>query len=248
MDACIVTGAASGVGRAVAELLASRGTCVVAVDIDKAGLKTLSIEQTRIRMVAADVTSQADTERAVEVARSVGPLVGLVNCAAIETAGSVLATSEHDWSRVMDVNVTGPFLMIKAVLPHMTKRHAGSIVNVSSVTGLLPQNDTAAYATSKGALITLTRAAAIDHARAGVRVNCVCPGTVDTPLVRANALHQYGNVDVAFARWGDRHPLGRIAMPVEVAEVIAFLLSDQASFVTGAIWTVDGGLSAGSGI
>ena len=164
-----------------------------------------------------------------------------MNNAGIQTYGDALTTTEAVWDRTMDVNLKGQWLMSKAAIPAMLATGGGAIVNVSSVQGLATQKNVLAYATGKHALIGLTRSMALDFASRCIRVNCVCPGTVDTPMVRASIA---SDKDPARLRQtlDAMHPLGRIAQPAEIAEVICFLASDKAGFMTGAIVTVDGGL------
>jgi NAD(P)-dependent dehydrogenase (short-subunit alcohol dehydrogenase family) len=225
----IVTGAGNGIGRACVTVLQHQGAIPFGIDI-QAGCSDAQ----------ADISSDEQVKAAVAecVARH-GKIDGLVNNAGIQTYGGPVDTTEAIWDRTMDVNLKGQWLMSRAVIPHLGRR--GAIVNVSSVQGLASQKNVLAYATSKHALIGLTRSMAVDLAASGIRVNCVCPGAVDTPLIHA----QYPLApDVEKFRSGlaAAHPLGRIGDPHEIAEVIAFLLSDRASFMTGSIVTVDGGL------
>ncbi len=159
-------------------------------------------------------------------------------------------TSEEVWERTFAVNLKGAYLAAKHAIPRMALRGGGAIVNVSSVQGLACQTGVAAYAASKGALNALTRAMALDHASDGIRVNAVCPGSVDTPMLRHSAELFKGaaSAEATLADWGRMHPLGRIASAAEVAEVILFLLGERASFMTGALVQVDGGLLAGIGV
>lgn len=244
MSTCIVVvGAASGIGRATAELLAERGNYVLGVDMNAVMLQELTGE--RMEALVGDVTDASFCEEVAELGAKRGDLLGLVNSAGLERHGTVVETEPAEWDRILDVNLKSIYLMGRACIPRMAQKGGGSIVNVSSGQGLASQERVAAYATSKGAVLALTRAMAVDHAADGIRVNTVCPGSTDTPLLRANAADfQPDDPGGMLKQWAAKHPLGRLAQPREVAEVIAFLLSDAASFVTGANHFVDGGLQA----
>ncbi len=253
----LVTGASQGIGRAVAELLSARGASV-----GVCGLETDRVNETveavregggEALALSADVTDRRAMVRAVTAAVDrYGRLDTLITSAGIQRYGSVANTDEAVWDEVFAVNVKGVFLVAQAALPHLRRSGQGSIVVVSSVQGHVTQTDVAAYAASKGALDALVRAMAVDEARTGVRVNAVCPASVDTPMLRASA-HRFsdgspGGVERLVGDWGRMHPMGRVAEPREVAEVVAFLASSRASFVTGEDVRVDGGLLASLGI
>jgi len=245
-----VTGGTLGIGRACAELLARRGYTVVAAGLDDEHLAALRRASAGPRFVAADVTDALAVERLVEecVARH-GGLDVVVNSAGIQRYGTVADTDEATWDAVLATNVKAAFLVCRAAVPHLRRRGAGAIVNVSSVQAFAAQPGAAAYVTSKGALNALTRALAADHAAEGIRANAVCPGSVDTPMLRwAAALHGGDDAEALLRTWGALHPVGRIAAPEEVAEVVAFLAGPQSSFITGAAVPVDGGLSAVVGV
>lgn len=247
----LVTGASSGIGAASARLLAARGAAVAVSSVDAEGVDAV-VEEIRAaggRAVAApgDVGDAAAMEAAVAVAvAEFGRLDVLVTAAGIQRYGTAVSTPVDVWDDVFRVNVKGVFLAARAALPHLRAAASGAVVVVSSVQSQVAQADAAAYAASKGALLTLTRAMVVDEARFGVRVNTVLPGSVDTPMLRASAaLFSDGSaagIESTLASWGTAHPLGRIARPEEVAEVIAFLAGKRASFVTGADVRVDGGL------
>jgi NAD(P)-dependent dehydrogenase (short-subunit alcohol dehydrogenase family) len=250
----LVTGGSSGIGRAVAELLAGQGASVAVCAVDAAEAGAVADAMTARGLTAvsapADVRDPDSVAAAVQTAvDTFGSLDTLVTCAGIQAYGTVADTDEQTWDDVFAVNVKGVFLAARAALPHLRRSARGAIVIVSSVQALATQAGVAAYAASKGALNALTRSMAIDEAGYGVRVNAVCPGSVDTPMLRRSAmLFSDGSVEgmlQAMNGWGRSHPLGRVAQASEVAEVVSFLASPRSSFVTGEDVRVDGGLLAG---
>jgi NAD(P)-dependent dehydrogenase (short-subunit alcohol dehydrogenase family) len=244
----LITGGASGIGRATAILFAEEGASVVFADIDvESGLKVLlEIREVtdRVSFVRCDVTSAVDCQEAVEATVSAfGGLDILFNNAGIVRRADVLTTTEAEWDRVMDVNVKSIFLMSKYAIPHMQKRGGGSIINTSSGWGLKGGGNAVSYCASKGAVTNMTRAMAIDHGKDNIRVNAICPGDTDTPMLHDEA-RQVGQVDAAFMAEAANRPLRRYAQPIEIARSVLYLASDAASYVTGANLAVDGGGSA----
>jgi NAD(P)-dependent dehydrogenase (short-subunit alcohol dehydrogenase family) len=240
----LVTGSAMGIGEAVARLFVERGAKVALVDIDD-GITRLADELRQsggeAATVRADVAKEADAKRAVdETLARFGRLDVVSNNAGIQRYGTVETTTPAAWDEVMNVNLKGAYLICHYAIAHL-KATRGCIVNMASVQSFATQRNVAAYTSSKHALIGLTRSLALDFARDGVRANCVAPGTVDTPMLRW-AVSLDGDPEALLSAVHAMHPLGRIAKPAEVAEVVCFLASGRASFVTGATYLVDGGL------
>ncbi len=239
----IVTGAASGLGRESAKHFADCGAIVLAVDLNRKGLDEIASPQ--IEPFVADITQGAQCAAVAKRAAELGPVTGLLNSAGIELHGSVIDMPEESFDRVMNVNLKAIFLLTKHVIPHMIANGSGSVVNMSSVQALATQAGVAAYAATKGAVLSLTRVMALDHGKDNIRVTAICPGTIDTPLARANAQHwNPRNPATVLAEWGSKHALNRIGQPIEVARLAAFLLSEESSFITGSHHLVDGGLLA----
>ncbi|REE98829.1 SDR family NAD(P)-dependent oxidoreductase [Thermomonospora umbrina] len=247
----VVTGGSLGIGRAVVERLGRDGASVVFCGVDdrsvREGEAALRDEGLSVTGAVADVTDAAAMRDLVELAVSrYGGLDTLVTSAGIQRYGTVEDTSEELWDEVLSVNLKGVFLASKAAVPALRARGGGTIVTISSVQAFTAQDGVAAYTASKAAINGLTRAMAMDHARDGIRVNVVCPGSVETPMLRwaADLFRGGASQQEQIAQWGRAHPLGRVARAEEVAEVVAFLAGPRSSFVTGAEHRVDGGLLA----
>jgi NAD(P)-dependent dehydrogenase (short-subunit alcohol dehydrogenase family) len=251
----VVAGGGAGIGLAAARKLAQEGASVV-ICSDREDQTTqaaggLSEENLEVRGMRADVTSSADMKGLVDFAvEAYGGLDVLVNSAGVQRYGTVADTEESVWDEVLGVNLKGIYLASRYAIPEMRERGGGAIVNVSSVQAIASQRGVAAYTASKGGINALTRAMALDHAHENIRVNAVCPGSVDTPMLRwaADLFKGEDTVEATVEDWGRMHPLGRVARPEEIAEVICFLASPKASFVTGADYNVDGGLLAALGV
>ncbi len=201
--------------------------------------------------LTADVSIAADAERLVTfAAERFGGVDVLVNSAGVQRYGSVIDTDEATWDEVMGINLKSIYLVSRHAILEMLRRGGGAVVNVSSVQAFASQKGVAAYTASKGAINALTRAMALDHAADGIRVNAVCPGSVDTPMLRWAADLWKGDQtqEQTLDAWGRMHPLGRVGTAEEVAELIAFLAGPRARFVTGAEYKVDGGLTAALGV
>lgn len=239
----IVTGAAGGIGRTCVRLFVEHGGFVVAEDLDPS-VTSLEQESDRIAAVVGDVRESSTASGAVALAlKRFGKLDALVNNAAVIVSKDILDTSEDEWNALMAINVTGVFHHCRAVLPTFIAQKRGSIVNVTSISGLVGLPRQAAYCASKGAVLQLTRQLAVEYADRGVRVNAVAPGAVDTPFL-ARHIEAQKDADAERAAIRAAHPVGRYASPSEIAGTIAFLASDAASFVTGATLAVDGGYTA----
>ena len=250
----IVTGT-TGIGRAIAKRLAGDGADVLVCGIEAAANQDLALDAKvnglSLRVERCDVTL-ADSVRDVvaKAVREFGGLDVIVNAAAFHPFGTVVETSLEDWNRCLMVNVGSIYLLGHFGIPSMKKRGGVSIINLASVQGHACQRGVAAYAASKGAVHSLTRALALDHAADHIRVNSISPGSIRTPMLERSAAHfsPGAPIEEVFKRFADAHPLGRIGTPEEVAELAAFLASDRAAFCTGGDYLVDGGLLAGIGV
>jgi NAD(P)-dependent dehydrogenase (short-subunit alcohol dehydrogenase family) len=234
----VVTGAASGIGFACAELLLSRGANVALFDVNPAQGGASAV------FFKTDVGSEDSVASSMDaVIARFGRLDILVNCAAIQIMGTLLETTSENWDRLHQVNLKGVFLCSKSAMPHLQASGSGAIVNISSILGVVADPDLAAYGAMKGGVIALTKSMAIGYGPSGVRVNCICPGDVNTPMVAAY-FDRAPDPAALRAEVNSKYALRRIAEPREIAEVVAFLASSSSSFMTGSILIVDGGLTS----
>jgi NAD(P)-dependent dehydrogenase (short-subunit alcohol dehydrogenase family) len=241
----IVTGAGSGIGRAIALRFAAEGARVVISDVDEEAAALVAAEaggETLVRKT--DVTSTSEVETLVQTSvEEWGGLDVMVNNAGIGVAGTTTVTTEEDYERVMDVCLRGTFLGMKHAIPAIRDSEGGSVINMSSVAALVGIADRAVYSAAKGAILAITRAAAIDHVEEGVRVNCIAPGTVDTPWI-GRITAGYDDPEEARRNMQARQPHGRLVSPEEIAAMAAYLASDESASVIGACMVVDGGVTA----
>jgi len=251
----IVTGGSLGIGNAAARRLAQLGANVVIcgsrAHVVEQSVVELRLQGLKVSGIKADVRLADEVRQLIQFAvNTYGGVDILVNSAGVQRYGDVIETSEETWDEVMDINVKGMFLSSKFAIIEMRKRGGGSIVNVSSVQAFASQTGVVAYTASKGAINAMTRAIALDHAAENIRVNVICPASVDTPMLRWAADLFKGNEkqETLIVDWGKMHPVGRVGTAEEVAELIAFLSSDKASFITGTEVKIDGGMLAALGV
>lgn len=243
----LITGAARGIGRGIALRFAKEGAAVGVLDLDEAQCQAVVDEITAAGgaglALGADIRDETQVERAVARLRErFGAITVLVNNAAVMPAGRLHETSPEDFDRCIGVNLRGTYLCSRAVIPGMLGAGQGSIIHMSSVTGLLGLPGLAVYSATKAALSGLARAMSTDYARFGIRTNAVAPGTIDSPMLH-DFLSAQRNPEPLRRQFDAMHPIGRVGQIDEVASVFVFLASDESSFVTGATYTVDGGLS-----
>ena len=240
----VITGASDGIGRSLALAFGEAGAHVAGCARNSDRLDSIEKEIDGIRhfFSSADFSKSKDIQVFHdEVISALGGVDVLVNNAGIQHYGSVIETTEEEWDQVLGVNLKSIFLCSKYCIPEIQKQGSGSVINIASVQGIASQKRVCPYSASKGGAISLTRNMAIDFAEDNIRVNCVCPGSIDTPLLRA-AAELTGNSQQAIEEWADAHVLKRLGQPEEVAQVVLFLASNKASFITGAAYVVDGGL------
>ncbi len=247
----LITGAASGIGRATATLFGQEGAKVMCADLDGEGAERMARQITDSGGVAAslqaDVSQAADAERMVrQTVEQWGQLDVLVNNAGIYFVLPLTQVPEEEWDRLMSINLKGVYLGSKYAIPQMVGQGKGAIVNTASIAGLRGSANWTTYCASKGGVIQLTKALAMELGRMNVRVNCVCPGIIDTGMLDQAVVMQGVDKAELSATIGEMHPMGRIGRPEEVAAAILFLASEEASFITGVALSVDGGLWAGS--
>jgi meso-butanediol dehydrogenase/(S,S)-butanediol dehydrogenase/diacetyl reductase len=238
----LVTGGRGGIGRAICARFLREGATVFAADLTKEG--TLSDPADGSRFVRLDVTSEDETRAAMaRVEKECARLDVLVNAAGIEIEKTIEQTSLADWNRIFAINVTGTFLASKYALPLLRKSGNGSIINFGSYDGFIADPSLAAYCATKGAVHALTRAMACDHGPEGIRVNAICPGYVDTPMLK-NFFRDAGDIATLEAAVRGVHPMRRYGTPEDVANLVNWLASDEARYASGQLWVLDGALTA----
>jgi NAD(P)-dependent dehydrogenase (short-subunit alcohol dehydrogenase family) len=248
----IVTGGALGMGGATSLEFAREGAMVVVADVNEAAGQAIVAKMKDAEgnglFVLADVGKSADCRRVVAAAvATFGGVDVLFNNVGIQPPASYTNaedTSEETWDRILDVNLKSHFLMAKYAIPELRKRGGGAIINNASVQGLQSMKRVPAYAASKGGVLSLTRQLAVEYARENIRVLAICPGTIDTEMVRTVAAMEGGDVEATLKRYGESHPIGRIGTGQDIANAVLFLASDKASFMTGSYVCVDGGYMA----
>jgi NAD(P)-dependent dehydrogenase (short-subunit alcohol dehydrogenase family) len=234
----VVSGGCGGIGQAICDRFSREGALVYATDIQETELPQ------GVRYLKHDVTSEADAVAVMDrVAQDHGRLDILVNAAGIEFEKTIEETSLEDWNRMFAINVTGTFLPCKHALPLLRKAGGGSIINFGSYDGFIADPELAAYCASKGAVHALTRAMACDHGKDNIRVNAICPGYVDTPMLQS-FFGRAGDIDSLQQAVRDVHPLGTYGQPEDVANLVNWLAGDEARYASGQLWVLDGGLSA----
>jgi NAD(P)-dependent dehydrogenase (short-subunit alcohol dehydrogenase family) len=244
----IVTGAAMGIGRATAALFAREGAKVVVADIDTAKgeetVQQIRAEGGEALFVRTDVGRDEDVERLVRTAvERYGKLDVLHNNVGVAIGGAVTETPPESWHRVLDINLGGVYRGCRFAIPEMIRNGGGSIINTASVQGMVGFPGWAGYAASKGGIIALTRQMAIEYAKHRVRVNCICPGTIRTPMLD-EVLEKAPDPDALLRAWAEAHPIGRFGLPEDIAYAALYLASDESSFITGHALVVDGGVTA----
>lgn len=238
----IITGGTSGIGLATAKLFLKEGAKVVIVGRDAKKAKNLN---KNLHFIEGDVSKEEDVEKIIKDSyKKFGKIDILFNNAGIEFSGNVCDTKSEDWNKVIDINLKGVFYGCKYAVPFMKKnKNGGTIINTSSVAGLVGFENLSAYCASKGGVTNLTRQVALDFAKDNIRVNCICPGAIDTPMI-TEYLKKVPNKKQAKEGLKNMHPLGRMGKPEEVANAVLFLASEESSFITGQAIAVDGGFTA----